>query len=76
MIRIAIVIDRTVMYVCLCNAITDHEIRQAAVQGVSDLEGLKTGLGVATCCGACASCACEILRDELGNSVPADSAYA
>jgi bacterioferritin-associated ferredoxin len=76
MIRIAIAIDRTFMYVCLCNAITDHEIRQAAVQGVSDLEGLKTGLGVATCCGACESCACEILRDELGNSVAADSAYA
>jgi bacterioferritin-associated ferredoxin len=76
MIRIAIAIDRTVMYVCLCNAITDHEIRQAAIQGVSDLEGLKTGLGVATCCGACESCACEILRDELGNSVRADSAYA
>ena len=76
MIRIAIAFDRTPMYVCLCNAITDHEIRQAAVQGVSDLEGLKTGLGVATCCGACESCACEILRDELGNSVAADSAYA
>jgi bacterioferritin-associated ferredoxin len=76
MIRIAIAFDRTLMYVCLCNAITDHEIRQAAVQGVSDLEGLKTGLGVATCCGACESCACEILRDELGNSVAADSAYA
>jgi bacterioferritin-associated ferredoxin len=64
------------MYVCLCNAITDQEIRHAAVQGVTDLDGLKAGLGVATCCGACESCACEILCDELGNSVSADRAYA
>jgi len=64
------------MYVCLCNAITDREIRKAAEQGVTNLQGLKEGLGVATCCGACESCACEILHDELRNSAPADTAYA
>ena len=62
------------MYVCLCNAITDHEIRQAAELGVVDLQGLKEGLGVATCCGACESSACEILREELKNTTPAESA--
>ncbi len=51
------------MYVCLCNAITEQEIRQAAAQGVTELQGLKDGLGVATCCGTCESCACEILQD-------------
>lgn len=51
------------MYVCLCNAITDSEIRQAAESGVTDLQQLKDGLGVATCCGTCAPCASEILRE-------------
>ena len=64
------------MYVCLCNAITDREIRKAAEQGVTDLQGLKMGLGVATCCGACESCACEILHEALRKSAPADIAYA
>jgi bacterioferritin-associated ferredoxin len=55
------------MYVCLCNAITDHEIRQAAELGVTDLQGLKEGLGVATCCGTCESCACDILREATSD---------
>ncbi len=52
------------MYVCICNAITDSEIRQAAAQGATDLQQLKDGLGVATCCGSCESCAVEILQQE------------
>ena len=50
------------MYVCVCNAITDHEIRQAAELGATSIEELKDGLGVATCCGTCESCAIEILQ--------------
>jgi bacterioferritin-associated ferredoxin len=52
------------MYVCICNAITDREIRQAAELGATDLQQLKDGLGVATCCGDCESCAIQILREE------------
>ncbi len=52
------------MYVCLCNAVTEREIRQAAALGVTDLQQLKDGLGVATCCGACEPCAREILQEE------------
>lgn len=51
------------MYVCLCNAITEQEIRQAAADGATELQALKDGLGVATCCGTCESCASEILQD-------------
>ena len=52
------------MYVCICNAITDREIRQAAELGVTDLQQLKDGLGVATGCGGCESCAIQILQEE------------
>ena len=52
------------MYICVCNAITDREIRQAAELGATSIEHLKDSLGVATCCGTCESCAVEILQQE------------
>lgn len=51
------------MYICLCNAVTDREIRQCAELGVSSLDELRCSLGVATCCGRCAEAATEVLRD-------------
>ena len=41
------------MYVCICNAITDRQIRRAAKAGVEDLWGLQKELGVASGCGTC-----------------------
>ncbi|MEO8485149.1 MAG: (2Fe-2S)-binding protein [Betaproteobacteria bacterium] len=38
------------MVVCICNAITDREIRAAAKLGARTLEDLQSSLGVATCC--------------------------
>jgi bacterioferritin-associated ferredoxin len=51
------------MYVCICNSVTDKQIRKAAESGVSDLEGLKNELGVATGCGSCLETAADLLRD-------------
>jgi bacterioferritin-associated ferredoxin len=47
------------MYVCLCNAITDKQIRRAARTGVSSLYELRAALGVAAGCGSCARTAEE-----------------
>jgi bacterioferritin-associated ferredoxin len=52
------------MYVCICNAVTEREVRHAAQLGATSLSDLKDALGVAACCGQCASCAKKILRDE------------
>lgn len=52
------------MYVCICNAITDKQIRKAAKAGVSDIGGLQSELGVAAGCGSCEEVAAEILREE------------
>jgi bacterioferritin-associated ferredoxin len=52
------------MYVCICNAITDKQIREAAKAGVTDLWGLQARLGVATNCGSCKEMASEILREN------------
>jgi bacterioferritin-associated ferredoxin len=49
------------MYVCLCNNVTDREIRAAVSLGARTLGDLRDGLGVATCCGRCADCARSLL---------------
>ena len=49
------------MYVCLCNAITDKQIRRAAAGGARTVTDLTDQLGVAACCGACHDTAAEIL---------------
>ena len=51
------------MYVCICNAITDHEVRGAVALGVRSLADLKSTLGVATQCGRCADCAHGLVRE-------------
>jgi len=51
------------MYVCVCNAVTDHAIRAAASQGVSTLEELSRHTGCGDCCGSCSNLASEILAE-------------
>jgi bacterioferritin-associated ferredoxin len=53
------------MYVCVCNAVTDGEIRSAVQLGVRSLADLSATLGVATCCGRCADCARTVLVESL-----------
>jgi bacterioferritin-associated ferredoxin len=53
------------MYVCLCNAVTDGEIRGAIKLGVRSMQDLSATLGVATCCGRCADCARSVLAESL-----------
>jgi bacterioferritin-associated ferredoxin len=52
------------MYVCICNAVTDKQIRKAAESGVQDLWGLQRELGVGSGCGSCKEMAAEILREN------------
>ena len=51
------------MYVCICNAITDKQIRRAAKNGVDNLYELRESLGVASNCGSCADQAQSILQE-------------
>jgi bacterioferritin-associated ferredoxin len=65
------------MFVCLCNGITESQIRAAASTGISTLEELTEHLGVANQCGQCGSIAQAVL-DESGGafSIPEDRFYA
>ena len=58
------------MYVCICNAITDKQIRQAAEYGARNLWDLQKELGVATQCGSCKEEASNILREIATNVQP------
>ena len=51
------------MYVCICNAVTERAIREAAASGVRTLSELSRSTGCADCCGSCSDLASEILAD-------------
>lgn len=54
------------MYVCLCNQVTDRDIRDAvANEGACCMRDLQRRLGVASSCGCCAPCAREVLMNAL-----------
>jgi len=59
------------MYVCICNGITERDIRKAAAAGANTLDDLRRELGVGAGCGKCASCARECLRDAAPDQRPA-----
>ena len=50
------------MYVCLCNGVTENQIRDAVADGAATLHDLRATLGVATCCGRCAECAQQVIE--------------
>lgn len=53
------------MIVCVCNNISDREIRQAVELGLRTMVELRRDLGIATCCGKCHTCAKQVLNEHL-----------
>ena len=53
-------IRRTPMYVCVCNAVTDREIRQCEALGAQTFEQVRECLGVSNACGRCEPVARQI----------------
>src|SRR5690606_24960279 len=49
------------MYVCVCNAITETEVRESVANGAHTLEALQLETGLASCCGTCAEVASSYL---------------
>ena len=49
------------MYVCVCHAVTEREIRAEVARGSNSIEAISMALGVATCCGACRATASELI---------------
>ena len=53
------------MIVCICNNISDREIRQAVDLGLTTMSALHHDLGVASCCGKCASYAEQVVNAHM-----------
>ena len=49
------------MYVCICNGVTDHQIREAAASGVRSVAELTMRTGCGATCGTCLETAAGIL---------------
>ena len=52
------------MYVCVCNAIRDSELRHAARNEQGDVEAVYATLGCEVQCGMCLDEAAEMIVDE------------
>ncbi len=57
------------MYICLCQAVTDTDIRQAADNGATDIHQLIEALGVGNNCGACLEAAQSIVDAQLAGQL-------
>jgi len=58
------------MYVCLCNGVTEREIRQVAEAGCRTMSELTMRTGCGASCGSCIEMATQLL-DEVHASVAA-----
>lgn len=55
------------MYICICNDVTDRQIREAVDQGARTMRDLNRELEVASQCGKCACAAKQVLRSHQQN---------
>ncbi|KJV35296.1 (2Fe-2S)-binding protein [Luteibacter yeojuensis] len=55
------------MYICMCNAVTDHAIRRHAAEGVATFAELQARTGCSDCCGACEPEARQCLREAVAS---------
>jgi len=53
------------MYVCICKAISDQEIKEAVANGAEDLDSIQAHLGAGTNCGACVDHAQAVIDEAL-----------
>jgi bacterioferritin-associated ferredoxin len=53
------------MFVCVCNAVTDSDIRKAVDKGVRNMRQLSQTTGCGTTCGCCKAMAVETLQQAV-----------
>ena len=53
----------TAVYVCICNGVTDHAIREAAEAGCRTMTELTMRTGAGSTCGSCIEMATAILEE-------------
>ena len=66
----------TAMYVCLCNGLTDRDIRRAGDQGHCTVAAAYCSLGAEVCCGQCVPMARALINKQaaLNANISAEAA--
>ena len=59
------------MYICICNAITERQVRECASSGTCSVDELTSKLGVGAGCGRCIECAVDVWREMHAGAQPA-----
>ncbi|MGA7296912.1 MAG: (2Fe-2S)-binding protein [Rhodanobacteraceae bacterium] len=59
------------MIVCVCNAVSESDIRQKAAQGLRSFDALRSETGCSDCCGCCEATARRVFADaQAAQHVP------
>lgn len=53
------------MYVCVCNAVNDRQVKQALSKGIRSLHELHVYMGYKSCCGKCTACIRKMINEYL-----------
>lgn len=56
------------MYVCVCHAISDRQIREAVERGAESLTEVQNYLPVASCCGRCEDSARAVIDSYIASA--------
>jgi len=53
------------MYVCICNQISDKDIKESIQEGATTMRALYKEHNIGSQCGKCCQCAKKLLNNEL-----------
>ncbi|NQZ30487.1 MAG: (2Fe-2S)-binding protein [Oceanospirillaceae bacterium] len=53
------------MYICICNAVTDSQIKERVAQGARSLRDINKDLCIADQCGKCACAAKKVIQLQI-----------
>ena len=59
------------MYVCVCKAVSEQDIRRAVAAGAGTFEELQERTGCSTCCGCCELEARAVFEASLASELDA-----
>ena len=51
------------MYICICSAVTERQVKECANAGACSVDELAFELGLGAGCGRCRDCAADVLRE-------------
>ncbi len=56
------------MYICICNQVTDSQLREEIERGSETVHQLRENLGVTSQCGKCSTCVKKCIKEHISNS--------